>query len=188
MGEKQLILDGLSTSATATLKEIARLQLSNEVPERTIVLIATLGETYFDGMLTSLIALEDGSRSAMYEALLGDVRESIHSSWPSKFEWMRKGFGLSLQGMRGVQDFNCCVDLRNLIIHGNGRLTRMQTKQFDKSIELRKSLERVMNVTMQGNRVIVDFASAQAGIRIARSFVTCVDREILAKYPTLISL
>lgn len=187
MGQEELNLDGLSFNASATLREIARLQLANEVPERVIVLIATLGETYLSEMLAALVALEDGSRSRMYESLLDDVRDSMHGSWPSRFDWLSRGFGLSISGEKEVQDFTCCVELRNLIVHGNGHLTRMQTKHFGKSIDLRRKLERVMNVTFQGNSVFVDERSSSAGILVARSFVGRVDRIILADYPALIS-
>ncbi|WP_143035827.1 hypothetical protein [Lentzea fradiae] len=187
MGKKELSLRNTSLSANRTLTDIARLQLADEVPERTIVHLATLGETYIAEMLTSLIALEDGNRSKMYEALLGEVREGMFNSWPAMFEWLRRGFGLSLLGEKEVQDFTCCVDLRNSIVHGNSRLTRMQTKQFEKSIDLRKKLERTMHVAIQGSRIMVDRDSSQAGIKVSRSFIFRVDDLMIQQYPSLLA-
>lgn len=170
------------------LRAIARLQLSAESPERTIVLLATVAEEHVATILRALVAMDSDKRTRLYQHLLDDVDDSMYRSWDSMYKWFKAGFELSMAGAKEAQEFDALVDLRNAIVHGNGRLTRFQTQKFAQSIGIRQSLSRLLDVSFSGNDVVLGVRTVSLACSTARRFVAYFDAKVLSTYPAMLSV
>lgn len=185
MGSKELALRDLTESGEATLRAITRLRLSSDSTERVLILLATLVEVHVAKVLKVLVGINRAGRPRFESALVADVEENMYLSWPSMWKWLSVGFDIKVQGVGPAQAFESCIDIRNAIIHGNGRLTEMQSKNFTASISMRSEAVRRLGVHFVGNRVVVDAQTRELALLAARDFVLYFDSQVLGKYPKL---
>lgn len=180
-----IILSDITVAGENVLKKIARIQLAPQSVQQTVISLATLVEVHVSGLLATLVDQEQEGRSLFEEAMLERVEMDLYSNRKSTFKWLNDGFGIKLPETLAFQQFNDCVGLRNLIVHGDSQLTRIQTRKFVPSIALRGQLERSLGVTFSGNHVSMGDDTSKKSIQISRNFIIDFDKVVLGFYPRL---
>lgn len=115
----------------------------------------------------------------MEEAKLGKYGmylSSLHSAsdlevWSARFKILTNGFGLDLKPQVAVQEFQLLVEVRNSLVHGNMELTRRQIQNLDKGLSLRRDMERVLDVAIQGRKLDLRNLQLSTLLSIFRGFV-----------------
>ena len=167
------------------LADIALLDSDNASPEWMIISSITSVEEHTNHLLTSLIESSGVDSHPFGIALLTERIDDIYRTWESRLAWLKAGFNIAIAGDREIQEFICLVDLRNALVHGNGELTTVQTRRFDKMLELRRRLASLLGVEFDGLRVILNKQVASRSIAIARVAVLYLDSVVLEAFPTL---
>lgn len=185
MGKKELALRNLTDSGESAIRAIARLRFSDESTERVLILLSTLVEGHVARTLRALVDSDRGDRRKFESALVAKAEENMYMSWPSMFEWLSSGFDIQVQGSGAAQAFESCIDVRNAIIHGDGKLTELQSRNFGASVATRGDATKRLGVHFIGNRVVMGDSTREKALLAARDFVFYFDSQFLAKYPGL---
>lgn len=168
------------------IRKVVALRLNEPAVGELVVTLATLGEVHVSGVLDALIDGGADSRSRFDVETLSRLRKDMYGSWKSLFEWLGAGFDLKLsKGDPAAQRFSDCVELRNMIVHGNHNLTRYQLKELGASIKLRERLAKYLDVTFDGNRVIMGQRTAARSMDAIVDFVVYFDNSLLVARPDL---
>lgn len=175
--------------AERTLRTLARQSgacSSGEVDgEVSLVALTSIVEAYVDNVLRVLIEESDVARHPFLAAMYSELEDHIFQSWTDRFRWLRDGFRVSISGSIPAQDMHTLVELRNCVVHGNGRLTDRQVRDLPKMIELEHQLSRVLRVTVESRRIHLSEQTFVSAVHVCRSFVVALDRELRTQHPSL---
>jgi hypothetical protein len=146
--------------------------------QQAVIGVATTAEVYVDRLLDLLVDASDVASNHVGSVMLGAVRGDMHRSWSDRYQWMKNAFDISINGSRPAQDLAAVIQVRNALIHGNGRLTRLQTRGFAQALRLQSDLQRVLNVTSQGLAINLSNDTAYLSSQIGRRFVQALDGQL----------
>lgn len=119
-------------------------------------------------------------------ALHEEVEDSIFRTWEARRKWLSNGFGINVSGDKEAQDFDAVVNLRNSIVHGDGRLTDLQVGRFKDLFRLKEQYARVLSATVSGRAITLTPEVALKAATVSRDFVLHFDRVLLGRFPTLV--
>lgn len=154
-------------------------------PEWTVTATATAVETHLTKTVRTLVVASGVADTQLGAAMLAEYGSDFDQTWDARFEWLRRGFGLTIKGTREAQDFLTVVDLRNAVAHGHMNLTELQTRKFFSLLDLKARLFRVLKVQCAGRTVLLDEKTPVLAIAAARTFVLMLDQVVTAAYPGL---
>ena len=177
----------LTTSGEVTARRIAMLaaDASDRPPEDLIVALVTLTEAHIDRCIDALFAASRVLDLPLGVTLFREVRDSIHRTWRSRYEWLSNGFDLKISGTRSAQEFDTLVELRNSIVHGNGRITDLQSSTASRLVSLRANFRQSLGIECFGRRVVLDRGVEIIASRIGYRFIAAFDDQLTSLYPTL---
>ncbi|MFG1751434.1 hypothetical protein [Streptosporangium sandarakinum] len=124
------------------------------------------------------------SDSVFVSALLASVGDDPFKTWDSRLTWLSNGFAISLKGDRPTGKFLSVVDVRNSIVHGDGKLTSMQVGKVSQFVNLRRELSDLA-IEISATRLIFSQESSTLAIIACREFVCHLDEMALKAYPVL---
>ncbi len=171
--------------AETRLRQLA--VLASQLPVRVdqqlglVLEIHTIAEAYVDAILQALIAATEVDRTAFGRAMLAQLEDRIFASWKERHDWLAKGFGIRVQGTV-KQDLLTIADLRNAIVHGNGRLTERQSRDIVRLVELENRLYEVLDVRTERREVYLGRATGEKSVAIARAYIQALDAEVRSQH------
>lgn len=188
-GVKSLPASDHTALAERTLRTLARqsrLRSSMHIGgEANLVALTSVVETYVDNVLRALIAESDVARHPFIAAMYSELEDHIFQSWTNRYRWLSDGFAISVSGSTPEQEMHTLVELRNCIVHGNGRLTDRQVRDLPKMIELEHQLSRVLHVTVERRRIHLSERTFISAVQVCRAFVVALDGELRMQHPDL---
>lgn len=142
----------------------------------------TVIEIHVSRVLARLIVLSDLQATKLGAALVDEMRDDINRTWDTRMSWLSRGFGLAIAGEAEYQRLNNVTELRNAVVHGDGRLTDYQTASLTKVIALQKDLRRHLDVQAAGS---IKYGTKTALLveTAIRNFVVFFDGRVLADFP-----
>lgn len=102
----------------------------------------------------------------------------MRQSWANRLKWLRDGFGMDLAGSSIQNDMQTVIDLRNALLHGDGRLTPHQTRSLNKQLALERQLEKVLSITSEAKKLRLSSATAGTCMSIARNYIIYIDDRL----------
>lgn len=150
-----------------------------------VVSCATLVEAHVDRVLKHLFNSDEAMRLPLAIKLHAEVEDSIYRSWESRRKWLSSAFEVNITGDKQTQDFNAVIDLRNCIVHGDGRLTDLQIAKNKDFFRIREQLPRVLEVALNGRMVILTTDTPLKSATVSRDFVLHFDHAVLRRFPNL---
>lgn len=149
-----------------------------------IVAASSESESYADQLLDLLIGSSPVNAVDFGRALIQDRWNQFFQSWDSRLTWLSRGFELP-NGTVEVQRVQILAHLRNSIVHGGGKLTRMQTESLAKQLTLEEDFRRNFDVAVDGGLLIFGDRSGAKGVGAARDFVLHMDTAARQKFSDL---
>lgn len=182
-----MTFSSLTTSGEVTTRRIAMLAAdgSDRSPEDLIVALVTLAEAHVDRCIDGLFADSSVLDLPLGVALFREVKDSIHRTWRSRYEWLSNGFDLRISGTRPAQEFDTLVELRNSIVHGNGRITDLQSSTANKLVGLKANLSQTLGVECFGRRLVLGRGVENTASRIGCRFIAAFDALLTSSFPAL---
>lgn len=171
----------LTASGEKCLERVSELALIGLPEPQLATALATSVEVHVSRIVGRLIVLSSESSSKFGSALIDDVGDRFVRTWHDRMSWLNRGFDLQISGGKGYQDFDALVQLRNAVVHGDGRLTESQTRTLDSLLKLQDKMQRVLRVQTAG-RLQYDSASAALMVNVVREFVVVFDAAVLEKF------
>jgi hypothetical protein len=180
-------LTDLTRSGTLSLEELVQVTILSsqvEVPSDWIVVTCTTCiESHFDRVLNCLIEASGAGHDRFSNSLLENSRDEIFKTWDSRLKWLDSGFAVSIAGDRPIQEYRTLVELRNAIVHGQGSLTEIQLRNFQRLLDLKRRMTRLMEVQFHGHKVLLPPYIGPKVIQICRSAIVCLDTALLQAHP-----
>jgi hypothetical protein len=171
----------ISHSGETCLATISRLYEQSEIgrlsDESLVIACASAVEAHFDRVLTVLIQRNQCRGDQFFEALLGEVREEIFRTWDSRLSWLKRAFGISIAGDTATQNYRCVIELRNSLIHGEGRLTDFQLRDFGRACALKRQMSLHMGVQFNGRVILLTPDVGIRAVRLSREMVHHLDKR-----------
>ncbi len=150
-----------------------------------IVSCATLVEAHVDRVLKHLFSSNEALQLPLAKKLHAEVEDSIYRTWESRRKWLSSAFDINITGDKQAQDFNAVIDLRNCIVHGDGRLTDMQIAKSKDFFRIREQLPRVLDVKMNGRAVLLNPNAPIKSATVSRDFILHFDGTVLRNFSNL---
>jgi len=177
----------LTASGEAAVRRIAMLAAdgSGRPPQDLIVALVTLAEAHVDRCIDALFAASPVLDLPLGAALFREVKDSIHRTWRSRYEWLSTGFDVKVSGTRPAQDFDTLVELRNTIVHGNGRITDLQSSNANRLASLKAGFRQTLGIESLGRRVVLGPGVETTASRIGCRFITAFDEQLTTCFPAL---
>ncbi|MEU0028785.1 hypothetical protein [Streptomyces sp. NPDC006335] len=138
-----------------------------------------------DKVLKHLFDSDEAMTLPLAKKLHAEVEDSIYRSWESRRKWLSSAFGVNIAGDKQSQDFNAVIDLRNCIVHGDGRLTDLQVAKNKDFFRIREDLPRILGVGLNGRIVIITPDTPLKAATVSRDFILHFDRAVLNKFSNL---
>lgn len=171
----------ISYSGETCLATISRLYDQRETgrlaDESLVIACASAVEAHFDRVLTVLIQRNQSRGNQFFEALLGEVRDDIFRAWDSRLNWLKRGFGISIAGDAATQNYRCVIELRNSLVHGEGRLTDFQVRDFSRACELKRQMSLHLGVQFNGRTILLMPDVGIKAVRLSREMVRHLDEN-----------
>ncbi|MFI7140835.1 hypothetical protein ACIBQ5_24810 [Streptomyces massasporeus] len=136
-------------------------------------------------MLKHLFDSDEAMSLPLGRKLHAEVEDSIYRSWESRRKWLSSAFGVNITGDKQTQDFNAVIDLRNCIVHGDGRLTDLQVAKHKDFFRIREQLPRVLGVGLNGRSVILTPETPLKSATVSRDFILHFDHAVLNEFSHL---
>ncbi|MFD9692543.1 hypothetical protein ACFWXO_43060 [Kitasatospora sp. NPDC059088] len=146
-----------------------------------VVDAATAVEVHVSRALRQLVARSQVSSTALGGALLAELGDGIDKTWPSRLDWLSRGFGISIKGETYVQELLLVVDCRNAIVHASGSMTKQQMSPFGKALDLRKRLKTVLEIDVHATRLVIGEKSVEKSVAACRRFIEGFDKELIGR-------
>jgi hypothetical protein len=177
----------LTTSGEVTVRRIAMLAAdrSDRPPEDLIVALVTLAEAHVDRCIDALFAASRVLDLPLGATLFREVKDSIHRTWRSRYEWLSNGFNLKISGTRPAQELDTLVELRNSIVHGNGRITDLQSPTAPRLASLKANFRQTLGIECFGRRVVLNRDIEPTASRIGCRFIAAFDGQLTTLFPTV---
>nr|WP_146224133.1 hypothetical protein [Streptomyces sp. FT05W] len=134
-------------------------------------------------MIKTLFALDPAMQHPLTTALHEEVEDSVYRSWESRRKWLVSAFNIRIAGDKPSQDFEAVVALRNALVHGDGRLTDLQTSKPKDLFALSEKLTRVLGVQMDGRVVHLSSGVALRSAAVSRDYLLHFDGALLGAHP-----
>lgn len=172
----------LTESGEHCLARLSALSLLDLPVPQFVTSAMTVVEIHVSRVLARLIVLSDLQATKLGAALVDQMRDDMNRTWDSRMSWLNRGFGLAIAGEVESQRLNDVTELRNAVVHGDGRLTDFQTASLTRVIALQRDLRRHLDVQAAGAiRYGPKAASLVEGA--IRTFVIFFDARVLADFP-----
>lgn len=160
------------------LRAISELGSSSPSSQSVVIGVATTVEIYIDHLLATFIRESGVQTSRFGSALVAETSDSMRQSWANRLKWLRDGFGLDLAGTSVQNEMQTVIDLRNALLHGDGKLTPHQTRSLNKQLALERQLEKVLAVVSEAKRLRLTTATAGRSKSIAREYIIYIDDRL----------
>lgn len=148
-----------------------------------VVTFVTIAEAHVDASVRKLFIDSGALDHALSQRLYGEVHDSIHRSWDSRYRWLSQAFGVTLQGTKVEQDFRLLVELRNSIVHGNGEMTSLQMSKVPQMISIRAGLFAALGLESHGRTFLLNQDIVIPAAKICRDYILAFDGEIKKSFP-----
>jgi len=179
-----MISTGISVATEQALRNLSVFLLDASSghldPRSAVIFSSTVAEAYVDQALTELATSSVAVGSAFGSAMLDRHSDGMHGSWPSRVEWLRAGFAITLGDLSEYNNLTVLIELRNAIVHGPDQLTERQVRSVSDVMTLRHRLESLVNVSTQGRSLHYSPLTPAAAILLARKFVITLDPLVQA--------
>ena len=182
MGKAIVNPAALTESGELCLRRLIEVQGLMLPAAQLITAINTAVEAHVSRILQRLIELSELESNALGQAILEPQIDRMHSTWEERNKWLKSPFGISFAGTAFYQDFKIVIDARNAVVHGDGHLTRHQTKSTNSLAILRRRLLEILNATAS-DRLTFEANSGELAMQTARRFVSEFDRLVLDRFP-----
>lgn len=154
------------------LTQLSKLRESHEggevPPPWVIVSACTILESAASEKLQAKLAERaTQSNDMLVRRMIKAQRTGMDRSWPSRLEWLAKGFGVKLDEADEA-DLLAMIDLRNGIAHHGDRFTSRQINDHAKFLDTRRLLETKFLLHTRGSRFSVTTETADTVLRVAR--------------------
>lgn len=164
-------------------------EVSTRVDEQlSVVLTAhTIAEAYADAVLARLIDDSGYESTAFGRAMYAMLEDRIFGSWKERHDWLVKGFGVNFHesdAAKAKADVLTLADLRNAIVHGNGRLTERQSRDVVRLVSLEKRLRVAFDVRTEGRTLHMSPTTGRRALATARTYIGILDQTVRAQYPS----
>lgn len=162
------------------LNELASLSLP---PPQLISSVGTVVEVHVAYILDRLIDHSRVADNPVGEALLGDARKAINSTWDKRGDWLTNPFGVGYRGDQTWERFKVVIEARNAVMHGDGAMSANQAgMSLPKVLLLRRSLLNELNIRLD-TQSQYGADTSQRALEIARRFVAHFDSVVIARHP-----
>jgi hypothetical protein len=150
-----------------------------------VVSCATLVEAHVDTVLKCLFSSDEAMTLPLGKKLHAEVEDSIYRTWESRRKWLSSAFSVNITGDKQTQDFNAVIDLRNCLVHGDGRLTDLQVAKAKDFFRIKEQLPRVLKVKLNGRTVILTADVPMLSATVSRDFILHFDGAVLSAHPDI---
>lgn len=140
-------------------------------------------EAYADGVLGRLIAQSGYDATTFGRAMLAELEDRIYQSWLERHAWLDKGFSVRVTGTPAAEGMQTVVDLRNALVHGNGKLTDRQSRDMAALIALEGRLWRALAVRTERGIVHCSSTTGVKAIGAGLAYIRALDAEVRLKQP-----
>lgn len=139
--------------------------------------IATV-EAHVDATVKLLTDMDRQTRSKLGNYLVDQYESDFSRNWKSRQSVLRDGFGVFVESERVAQDLKIVVDVRNALMHGDGKLTDLQSAKWRTVVTLRRDMARRLDIELQGRRLVIGEGSAKKACSILIEYVLQLERSI----------
>lgn len=174
----------LTASGEQCLRRVTELSASGGPAQQLVTSIATAVEVHLSSVLDRLIRTSVVAGERLGGALLAKVGDDIQRTWDSRADWLKEGFGLQVKEDASYGDFSLVVDVRNAVVHGAGRLTDYQMRSIERTVALRRDLDRRLDIDAHSELRFGPSSLAKI-TEAVRKYVLFFDRHLLKSYPGL---
>jgi hypothetical protein len=181
----------LTESGELCVRRLAHLQMQvrsgDPLPSLAVVSIVAIVEAHNTRVLDALAAISGIRDTVVGSTLYDRAEDDLRRSWDSRMSWLRKAFDVSVAGSSQYQSFCVLIELRNTLVHGDGRLTDFQVRTILQLLVLRRNLRSVLDVDCVGRNVVLGQRTIGRAFRVAREFVCHFDRILISKQAGLVT-
>ena len=164
----------------ARLTELVELRLP---APQLITAIGTVVEVHVTRILTQLVEQSGIQEGQLGNAMLNHIGEEMTRTWPDRAKWLKNGFSIQYKGRAAAQDFDVLIELRNVVVHGDGAASEQQQRQSMTMLStMRKLLSDRLDVEFRGHAKFAH-TSGPLAMDIARRFVADLDQLVLQSFP-----
>ena len=163
-----------------TVRRLTRVLVERTPPSSAITVAVATTEAHVDAIIQQLFDLSCARKSKLGEFLIERSISTFTQTWPARHQVLRDGFGVAIEPQTLVQHLLLIVDVRNALAHGDGALTAVQTTSWSRANELRRNLERKLQVSVAGRSIIITRESLEIAIRMLIDYVIGLDVAVAA--------
>lgn len=173
-------------SRTHANTEVALRSLDNltlraaEAPSDTVIGVTSIVESLVDSFIDLLVAESGADATPLGRRLIERSTDSFHQSWPDRNGWLDGGFGIALAGTPAGQRLDMLVEVRNAIVHGQGRLTDRQVRKPAFAMELRRRVQVGLASQIEARRILLGRDAGPRAITIGREYLLALDLAVAA--------
>ncbi|PCC48162.1 hypothetical protein CIK64_00190 [Brevibacterium aurantiacum] len=80
-----------------------------------------------------------------------------------------------------AQNLKIVVDVRNALMHGDGKLTDLQSAKWKSVVALRRDMANRLDIELQGRRLVLGEDSVKLACSILIEYVLQLERSIYAR-------
>ncbi|PCC43887.1 hypothetical protein CIK65_04645 [Brevibacterium aurantiacum] len=142
--------------------------------------IATV-EAYVDATVKRLIDMDSRTRSQLGNYLIDQYISELSRNWKSRHSVLRDGFGVFVESESVAQNLKIVVDVRNALMHGDGKLTDLQSAKWKSVVALRRDMANRLDIELQGRRLVLGEDSVKLACSILIEYVLQLERSIYAR-------
>ncbi len=159
-------------------------QLDGADAGQIVLTTVTWTEAYVDALLRALIAQSGYKDVPFAEAMFADLEDRIFQSWPERHAWLNRGFGISIAAEKAYSDVATLIDLRNALVHGNGRLTERQCRDVNAMVGLEVRLRATYDVRVERRQLFLGPDTGGAAVLAVQAYILKLDAEARRLHPT----
>jgi hypothetical protein len=134
-----------------------------------------------DGLVTRFEPHVPPPRGPILEDVYNQAEDAATASWSKLENHYKKWFAIKLTGFSGWRQIQAMIDIRNVVAHGRGQLTRRMARK--NLAQLGRDFATV-GVAISGNSILVPDLALRTSSIHGREFIFWLDNE-LAKYDVL---
>jgi hypothetical protein len=109
-----------------------------------------------------------------------------HKTWNDRRATLNELFKVNISGTKAGQQFDTLVALRNSVVHGHSRLTRIQSAKPGDAMKLLNLYSKVLHVQVSGAQLFLHQSTAIIAVDLAQAFVTALDGAVVKRYPAML--
>ncbi|MGJ0203048.1 hypothetical protein NHL51_02645 [Leucobacter sp. gxy201] len=175
MTNQQVMTEEVEAAIARIIQAHANIPLGREL----VLSVVPEVESHVDIRLRSFTHRDESAQTRLGQFWIKENLSGLLSTWEGRKRLIKLATSQDFFGDQLSQDFFTLIDLRNAIMHGNGRITPLQAKSVKTYLDLRKRLHSGFNIHTNGMEIVFSRTDNARIASTAIGFLRKLDVEFL---------